>query len=197
MRKKIEKNGFESLQVEKTNNQIRKIGGEIGDETSSLHDERQFITDYMKDIERKNASFLTRWTLSSHEKNLAQSFQNLQLNAFTDLAEQRNMSLRAIGDTQLELLREICNGILQTGRSTIQGTVRVNFMENFQSFINELDSLNDEFVENLEAKLEKVKLASETSKDMLWHQIQMQKQKWMSLMDDVYNDFCSILNKRV
>lgn len=188
---------FDASASDRFKHQITRIGNDVSSDAGTLTIEKDMVLDHIKAIIQRNNSLLTRWTLSPHQKQLAKNVEELQVKAFTDLAEQRNASLRAVGETQLKVLREICNGILQTGRSSIQAAVKKIYMENFMSLMTRMEILNDQFCELISQKLIKLDSAPSNLQDMLMDQIQTLKSKWMNSMDDIYDDFNKILAEKV
>lgn len=188
---------FDAASNDKFKHQITRIGNDVSTDAGTLTMEKDMVLEHIKTVTHKNNSLLTRWTLSPHQKQLAKNVEDLQVKAFTDLAEQRNASLRAVGETQLKVLREICNGILQTGRSSIQTAVKKIYMENFMSLMTKMEILNDQFCELIEQKMKKLGNAPASLQDMLLDQVQTLKSKWMNAMDEIYDDFNNILTEKV
>jgi len=188
---------FDAASNDKFKHQITRIGNDVSADAGTLTLEKNMVLEHIKTITHKNNNLLTRWSLSPHQKQLAKNVEELQVKAFTDLAEQRNTSLRAVGETQLRVLREICNGILQTGRSSIQAAVKKIYMENFISLLSRMEMMNDQFCELIEQKMIKLGNAPASLQDMLLDQVQTLKSKWMNAMDSIYDDFNDILNEKV
>jgi hypothetical protein len=188
---------FDATASDRFKHQISRIGNDVSADAGTLTIEKDMVLEHIKVITQRNNSLLTRWTLSSHQKQLAKNVEELQVKAFTDLAEQRNASLRAVGETQLKVLREICNGILQTGRSSIQSAVKKIYMENFMSLMTRMEILNDQFCDLIGQKLIKLNDAPAPLRDMLMDQVETLKSKWMNAMDEIYDDFNNILTEKV
>jgi hypothetical protein len=188
---------FDASSSDKFKHQITSIGNEVSTNAGTLTMEKDMVLEHIKAVTHKNNSLLTRWTLSPHQKQLARNVEEIQVKAFTDLAEQRNASLRTVGKIQYEVLKEIGNGILQTGRSSIQTAVKKIYMENFMSLMTKMEILNDQFCELIEQKMKKLGNAPASLQDMLLDQIQTLKSKWMNAMDSIYDDFNNILTEKV
>ena len=180
-----------------TKDSIQKAHSQIDNQTTELTYEKKAVLDYIADLEKKNRSVLTRWSLSKHQKNLAEKIQNLQVKAFTDLANQRNVSLQIIGETQIKMLKEICNGIIISGRSGIQSSIHNIFMENFLDLIKNLEDLNDNFCQILDSKIIKLNNSNDFYKDMIFDQIGILKSKWMNIISDIYDEFEKIIQQKI
>jgi hypothetical protein len=158
--------------------------------------QRQLLYEYVEQARERNANWLDRIFASSEEKQMLDTFRKKQEQALESVLDERNASLKIIGEAQLAFILEICDSLLISTRSQIQSGRSAAFQERFLQLNHKLEALNTNFFSLVEQKIEQFEQASGKIKELHGRQLDRMLEQWEHTYAALLDEFAEIITQR-
>jgi len=176
---------------------IRKANYAVQDDAIVAQRKEKFLQQYLNKISRKNKNLFGRLTLTGSQKELLRDIEEKEKELSDRVLNERNDRIVALAHSQTLYVKELCNTILQIGRSNLQNSVKAVFTENFLSLTKKLEIHNEEFLEMIREKIENATTQPKAIQDIIFKQIDHLTDQWLRVYDAVVGDMLSILYEKV
>ncbi|MBK8493489.1 MAG: hypothetical protein IPL49_22115 [Saprospirales bacterium] len=157
--------------------------------TDFVQHQEEMLIKQIGQLCQKQANWSQRLMLSQGEREQLEVFWKRQQEALDSALQTRNQSLQAIREAHLSFIREVCNSLLLTGRSSLQVSVGIQFTEHSLQLRRSLEKLNESFWDLMEEKLRQADNREERIRSLILEQITHELNRWNEQYDTILDTF--------
>lgn len=196
--KKYEAVTFEDQQnVEEAKSELQDLGSNLQGQTALEDHRKAVLIQHIKDLKDSNRGWVNRMLLPREDKQMLKVYGEKQIEAVEIVLGNQNEALNAVCSAQVAFVRQVCNVLLQTGRSGMQGAAAVIFRENALAMQVNLERIQREFYSLVEAKYHDAQNRLPFVQKQIMGEIDLMMQKWRQDGIRIQDDFSAILAEKV